>query len=179
MAEDYREAGKRLRRWVEAGMAKAAIHSVSGLSRSARVSRNTLYSWYAGGLVPSPGALSRVAHALGMSAADATLAWEGKEPLPDTTEAALAVVGDQLGVVSEQLANLLDRLDVLTVVSARADPTDLTKAIRALASAHRADEEATAATREAVLMALGDIAVRLGGRGMPSGDGHGTDAHGH
>lgn len=119
LAENYQEAGLRLRRWVESGMARSGIRSVTGLSRASRVTRNTLYAWYNGTMVPSPGALSRVAHAMGMSAADATLAWEGKEPLPDTTEAALREVGDHLGVTSEQLANLVDHLDVLAVFAAR------------------------------------------------------------
>ena len=106
------EAGGRLRRFVNAALARNdEIRSISALCRRAALNRNTLYDWFTGASMPSPGGFAKLAEALEVGIGDLYAAYDGRADIPTTTDAAINDLAHDIRANTDAIAALIERLD--------------------------------------------------------------------
>ena len=105
------DAGKRLRRFVDAAMARSdEVRTISALCRRAHLNRNTIYDWFTGEAVPSPAGMAKLAAALDVGVGDLYAAYDGRADIPTTTDAALNDLAHDIRANTEAIQDLLGRL---------------------------------------------------------------------
>ena len=112
MRPSAQEAGARLRRYVNAALARNdQTRSISALCRRAALNRNTLYDWFTGAAVPSPGGFAKLAEALDVGIGDLYAAYDGRADIPTTTDVAINDLARDIRDNTDAIAALIERLD--------------------------------------------------------------------
>jgi transcriptional regulator with XRE-family HTH domain len=103
------EAGERIEKVVRVALARSPrLHTVADLLRETGLHPNTLYDIFAGKVEsPSPQTIARIAKALDMPMAHLWDAWQGREPEPDSIEAALRQHTEAVGEQNRLLTALV------------------------------------------------------------------------